>query len=183
MKYDQATVNDILPELREILKSQVVETEVKDEYTDNVRKIRSLPRGLLLKGITGSGKTHTLYAIRSVVKNWGHDCTQVENWVKLLFELKKDNFSKVDSIIEKITRSQFIFIDDLGAEKQTSSGWADEMLYLIINEAYNRECTLFISTNLTEEEMIARYGDRIKSRITEMCTEVEMPDKDWRIKQ
>lgn len=182
MRYDDATVNDILPELRKILAEQVVETEVKDEYSDNVRTIRSLPRGLLLKGITGCGKTHTLHAIRSVVKNWGQDCTRVENWVYFLSQLKQDNFAKEFYLTERMISSKFIFIDDLGAEKEVSA-WADEKLYTIINEAYNRGQTLFISTNLTDEQFSKRYGDRIQSRIGQVCLAVEMPDKDWRLEK
>lgn len=176
MKYEQAKVDDILPAIREILKTEKYEKSVKGNF-DETLQIPALKRGLLLKGITGCGKTHTLYSIRSVVKQWGKS-TGIENWVKLLFELKKDNFSKVNTIIEDIVKSDFIFIDDIGAEKQ--SEWGEEMLYLIINEAYINEKTLFISTNLEDKEFSEKYGNRLASRIGEMCVPITMPDKDWR---
>lgn len=177
MKYQNANVNDILPAIRDIIKAERFDKQVKRGY-DEMQTIPALKRGLLLKGITGSGKTHTLYAVRSVVQKWAK-ATNVENWVKLLFELKKDNFSKVNSIIENITDSDFIFIDDIGAENM--SDWNSEMMYLIINEAYNKEKVLFISTNLSDEDFAKKYGDRIASRVGEMTVAIEMPEKDWRI--
>lgn len=178
MKYQEAKVDDILPAIRKIIKDEMYEKENVNEY-HAVQKIPALRRGLLLKGITGSGKTHTLYAVRSVLQSWGRT-TKVENWVKLLFEFKKDNFSKVNSTIETLSDCDYIFIDDIGAEK--ASDWGAEMMYLIINEAYTQEKVLFISTNLSDDDFAIKYGDRIASRLGEMTIAVEMPEKDWRIK-
>lgn len=177
MIYEKANVNDILPDIRKILKEETVKKNIKGNF-ETEHNINALKKGLLLKGITGCGKTHTLYAVRSVVRHWGQPCTKVENWVKLLFELKKDNFSKVNVIIEDIVKSDFIFIDDIGAEK--ASEWSEEMLYLIINEAYINEKILFVSTNLDDKEFTSKYGNRIASRLGEMCIPITMPDKDWR---
>lgn len=178
MKYQNANVEDLMPEIRTILKENQYQEEIKDQYSDEIRIKKHLKKGLFINGITGSGKTHTLYAIRSVVSNWGK-ATKVENWVKLLYEMKQDNFAKTDSIIKNIIESEYIFIDDLGAE--TAREWNEEMLYLIINEAYNNQRTVFITTNLDDEKLIQKYGDRILSRIGEMCVSITMPEKDLRI--
>ncbi len=181
MIYENAKVDDILPKIREILKEEEYVREKKNHY-GTTTKVPALRKGLLLKGITGCGKTHTLYAIRSGLKSIS-DCTPVHNWVKLLFELKKDNFAKVNQTINEITASDFIFIDDIGAEN-SSTGWSDEMLYLIINEAYVNEKRIFITTNLNDQEFIEKYGNRIASRIMEeMCIPINMPKENWRNKK
>jgi DNA replication protein DnaC len=104
----------------------------------------------------------------------------VENWVELLFELKgKFNIRDgVTTLIDSLTESQYIFLDDVGAEKQ--SEWSQEMLYLIINRAYNYEKTLFITTNLDEKEFQDKYGDRIFDRIQEICSVIKMPKVNHR---
>lgn len=177
MKYQNVSGDDIPQAIREILKAEQFIEESKEEYSDDIRKIKKLKRGLFIDGITGSGKTHTLYAVRSVLKSWGKT-TAVENWVKLLFELKRDNFSRVDSLIKNMIESDYIFIDDVGAENQ--SGWNQEILYLILDQAYIHEKKLFMTTNLTEDEFTEKYGNRLASRIGEMCVRIEMPNKDWR---
>jgi len=181
MKYQNANADDILPEIRELLKEQQYTQPKVDAMTgEEIGVSKHLKKGLFLKGITGSGKTHTLYAVRSVVANWGK-ATRVENWVKLLYEMRKDNFSKTDSIINQMIESQYIFIDDIGAEKM--SEWNEEILYMIINEAYTNERNLFITTNLSDEDFLKKYGERLVSRISSMCLEITMPEKDRRTEE
>lgn len=180
MIYEKATKDDLLPEITKILKEATQKEVVSNRITGQQYLQNKLIKGLFIDGITGSGKTHTLYAIRSVVKGWG-ECSEVENWVKLLYEVRRDNFAKANSIIDEITKKQFVFIDDIGAEK--NSDWNVEILYLIINETYEKGHTLFITTNLDSNQLITRYGERLVSRILAMCEKITMPEKDLRLQQ
>jgi DNA replication protein DnaC len=82
--------------------------------------------------------------------------------------------------IKVILEKDAVFIDDLGAEKQ--SEWSQEMFYLVINESYENCKPLFISTNLTIEQLENQYGERIVSRLAEMCEFYEIIGEDKRTK-
>lgn len=179
-EFDNATVDDLLPAIRTLLADQKKDVEIRDDYSETGKKIiRRLNKGLFIKGITGSGKTHSLYAINSVVKNWGSS-TGVINWIKLLWEIREDNYKKANQIIKDVCSHDFIFLDDLGTEQPSERNV--ETLYYIIDEAYIKRKTLFITTNLTDEEFTSKYGNRFLSRIGQGCLIICMPEEDKRIK-
>lgn len=168
MKYKDASVDDLDVKTKKVLLNN----------WDSEKKVFN--KGLFLTGATGRGKTHTLYAIRHLVKYFGKEASDVENWSELLFELKdKIKTGYVKEFIQDVTGKANVFIDDIGAEKQ--SDWSQEMLYLIINRVYEAERPLFISTNLTVEEFTEKYGERLVSRLLEMCDMYEMVGEDRRI--
>ena len=192
MRHDTVKVEDIPQGIRDILKKNTVETK-KTVLVDKEEKevvLKQLKKGLLITGITGSGKTHCLYAIKSVLKNYPASIdsfstvlpattSKVENWVDFLFELKeKFGSGNLRTTVDEITKPNYCFLDDLGAENDTN--WGQEMLYLVINRIYNKENVLFITTNLTVEELSAKYGDRIVDRLSDICEIVVMPKKNYR---
>ena len=177
--FENAKVDDLMPEIRKLLAEQRDEIIVDDYYEPSgFRKIKRLKKGLFIKGITGSGKTHTLYAINSVLRTWGNS-TGVVNWVKFLWEIRGNNYKKATEIIKNLCSNDFIFIDDLGSEQPSERNV--EALYFIVDEVYIHKKTIFITTNLTDEEFTEKYGNRLLSRIGERCLIIEMPNEDKRI--
>jgi len=86
-------------------------------------------------------------------------------------------------------------LDDLGAQKPNE--WVWDTVALILNTRYNDKQTTIITTNypdlpaggggLTDAERAAReatlgdrIGDRMRSRLAEMCVRVEMAGEDFR---
>lgn len=181
MRYDKVQVEDIPKVIRELLRNNTVEITLKE---GSLRTPKELKKGLLITGITGSGKTHCVYAIRKVLNDWGDEpnISKVENWVDFLFELKERMSSKegggLRNTINSLISPKYVFIDDLGAENDTN--WGREMLYLVINGIYIKEKILFLTTNLTMEELSKQYGDRIVDRLSELCEIVAMPDHNYR---
>lgn len=175
MRYSGADYSKIPEVIQKVITSNTVDVETQNNYTGEKTVSKKIKKGLFLFGNTGSGKTYTLHAIATKVGR-----RKVENWVELLFELKGkfEVRDGVSTLIDDLTSQQYIFLDDIGAEKQ--SEWSQEMLYLIINRAYNYNKTLFISTNLDDKEFIAKYGDRIFDRIRHFCSLVKMPNKNYR---
>lgn len=107
---------------------------------------------------------------------------QYVNVPSVLKEMKRDfdrdtYNKKVD--IEKIKVSDFLILDDLGAEK--TSDWSSEVLYEIINHRYS-EClqTIYIS-NLSLDKLSENLDDRIVSRIAGMSQVIYLEHKDRRI--
>jgi DNA replication protein DnaC len=58
-------------------------------------------------------------------------------------------------------------LEDVGAEKQTD--WVLEQLYSLINERYEQQRSILVTTNLPFEKLEEQIGQRSASRIVEMC--------------
>src|SRR5919106_1461279 len=57
--------------------------------------------------------------------------------------------------------------DDLGAEKR--SDWVLEQLYALINERYEAQRSILVTTNLDEAALEEQIGPRTVSRLVEIC--------------
>lgn len=171
MKYQNALVQNLDPRVQEVVRSHFDKEALR------------VTKGVFFTGGTGVGKTYALHAIQKRINELAgyNSCTGIENWTELLFELKeKISANQIrDFLSNHVTNRNHIFIDDVGAEKQTE--WSQEMLYMIVNRAYEQCHALFIVTNLTVEQFTEKYGERITSRLVEMCEVVELTGEDRRI--
>lgn len=153
------------------------DADIKKVDKKIVDLLKKSGKGIFLFGDTGRGKTYTLFAINKRFREIGMQ-SKVENWVELLLELRERTQYLRDAINE-LLNTNILMIDDLGSERQTE--WSQEILYTIINIAYEREKKIFIATNLSLEKFTLVYGDRIFSRLMEMCEPYELKGKDRRI--
>jgi len=115
--------------------------------------------GILLTGRAGCGKTmlmRMLMATRGEMQHvdeildWGAD--GIPDW-------------------HDFRDGREVCIDDLGSERVVSEyGNKDDLLKLIIGHRCERQNgRTHITTNLTAEQIAARYGDRVLDRILGMC--------------
>ena len=74
------------------------------------------------------------------------------------------------TFFERLTSVDLLHIDDLGAEKR--SDWVLEQLYALVNERYEDQRSMLITTNLEHEELEEQIGPRTVSRLTQICDEV-----------
>jgi DNA replication protein DnaC len=77
------------------------------------------------------------------------------------------------TFFERLTSVDLLHIDDLGAEKR--SDWVLEQLYALINERYEAQRSILVTTNLDEAELKAQIGERTVSRLVEMCGACMIP--------
>ena len=68
---------------------------------------------------------------------------------------------------ERLTSVDLLHIDDLGAEK--SSDWVLEQLYAIVNERYEAQRSMVVTTNLDQDSLEEQIGPRTVSRLVEIC--------------
>lgn len=152
--------------------------------------LKNEEKGILFMGETGVGKTHALYAIANtrVVKPPAGMFSdknsryrgRVRNFIEMLINFRdkmKDGHYRNE--ILNLMSEESIFIDDLGAEK--ISEFVQEFVYTIINGSYNKNHRLFITTNLSLDELEKQYGSRIVSRLAEMCEFIVVNGKDRRL--
>jgi DNA replication protein DnaC len=157
--------------------------------------------GLLLTGSIGVGKTHLAAGIlRKLVTERGATGLFCD-YRELLKQVQNSYNPQVQAtelaILEPIFRAEVLVLDELGAAKP--SEWVWDTVGLILNTRYNNRLTTIITTNyanagplgsgleiapiraaLREETLGDRIGERMRSRIQEMCVRVEMQGKDFR---
>lgn len=119
---------------------------------------------LLLRGPTGTGKTHLSLAMASTIAANGFSVIY-QPAGKLFRTLEREHFGKQEGDTETLALTcDLLVIDDLGTEFDTS--FTAATLYNILNTRMLDDLPTIISTNLTQEGIQQRYGDQITSRIT-----------------
>jgi len=139
-------------------------------------------RGLWLFGDTGTGKTTLAMLISKAALAAGRSVA-IYSLPKLLARIRQtyDAEPGGDSYLaffERLTAVDLLHIDDLGAEKR--SDWVLEQLYALINERYEAERSVLITTNLPHEELEEQIGQRTVSRLSQMCDEIPLFGDDRR---
>ena len=156
--------------------------------------------GLLLIGPSGIGKTHlAVAALRQIVFrglsglffDYGELLKQIQgsyNPVSQTTEL---------AVLEPALEVELLVLDDLGSSKP--SLWAQETVGHILNTRYNKSRITLVTTNYLdspalpeparlpsrqavsrEDSLTDRVGQRIRSRLYEMCRTVELVAPDYR---
>ncbi len=156
-----------------LLKQYEQESEKIEEYKEE-------KEGLYIYGSAGTGKTYALYAIfRNHCLN--NEYCKIINTVELLRLFKKDFKDEYEHNFEEYLEfSGVLFIDDIGAEKNTE--FVDETLYHLINTRHEKMLPTFFTSNLSLKELAEKNGDRLASRIAGMCDVIELTGEDRRLK-
>jgi DNA replication protein DnaC len=126
---------------------------------------------LVLYGGFGTGKTHLAAAIAN------YRLTRSEPVVFIvvpdLLDHLRSTFSPssevtYDEQFETVRNTALLILDDLGT--QTTTPWAQEKLYQVLNSRYNKELPTVITTNLNPDEIEPRLRSRIgDSRLSKLC--------------
>jgi DNA replication protein DnaC len=156
-------------------------------------------KGLLFIGSMGVGKTHLAVGVlQRLVRERGVKGLFCD-YRELLKSIQNSYNPEVRTteleLLQPIFAAEVLVIDDLGAQKPNE--WVWDTVALILNTRYNDRQTTIITTNyqdlpagggnLTDAERAARepslgdrIGDRMRSRLAEMCIRVWMSGKDCR---
>ena len=155
--------------------------------------------GLLLTGSIGVGKTHLAVGIlQSLVLERGATGLFVD-YRELLKQIQNSYNRQVQTteleILAPVFDAEVLVLDELGASKPTD--WVWDTVAHILNTRYNDRRTTIITTNYAnagplagplreegrgarEESLGDRIGERMRSRLQEMCVVVDMHGVDFR---
>lgn len=156
--------------------------------------------GLLLIGPSGSGKTHLAVAIlRELTLQKGIPSLFCD-YRDLLKQIQNSYNPSVEvtelELLNPVFETEVIVLDDLGAVVPT--GWVWDTVSVILNTRYNENRTTIITTNFQDGPAAAiagprsnerqpttlgdRVGERMRSRLCEMCRVVDLDAPDYRKK-
>lgn len=177
VSFDRPPVSDMARDLA--TKGALAEVQA---FVDELDERLDAGRGLWIFGDTGTGKTTLAMLISKAALESGRSVA-IYSLPKLLARIRRtyDSEPGGDSYLaffERLTAVDLLHIDDLGAEKR--SDWVLEQLYAIVNERYEAQRSVLITTNLPHDELEEQIGNRTVSRLSQMCDEVPLFGADRR---
>lgn len=140
---------------------------------------------LLFFGDTGVGKTFLSHCIANELIKKAYSViylTSIELFDTFAkYEFNHDPEVKAEDMYEHILNCDLLIIDDLGTEMNNS--FTNSKLFYCINERIVNKKSTIISTNLSFQDLVERYSERIFSRLTSSYTMLKMYGDDIRIKK
>ena len=159
--------------------------------------------GLLLIGSIGVGKTHlSVGIIKELILSKGIPCLFYD-YRELLKQIQNSYNDSVKAteleVLRPVFEAEVLVLDELGAVKPTE--WVWDTVSLILNTRYNENRTTIITTNYPDhaprdangnselvraqraargETLGDRVGERMRSRLHEMCRIIRMEGADFR---
>jgi DNA replication protein DnaC len=142
-------------------------------------------RGLWLFGDVGTGKTSLAMLVSKAALDAGRSVA-IYSMPRLLSDIKETYEDRSEQsymeLFERVVGVDLLHIDDLGAEKRTD--WVLEQLYSIINERWQEQRSIIVTTNLVDvDELREQIGPRTVSRLHEMCDLIPIMGRDRRMQQ
>lgn len=172
---------------------ELVPAGVKSALGDPRLHVKSMTAGEVpasgfgLIGTTGTGKTFALAALvqKMALERWrrlapAHGLKvkrQFLRWVRwpevvAEFRLRAMNdktHEKVADLVDLWSTTEALVLDDLGAERMRSDyseDWTASLLDVVLDRRHNAMLPTWWTSNLEPDELVARYGSRLWSRLT-----------------
>ena len=181
-RYEHCDLESFLPNEPSQKNAKMVATRFIEQYP-------LVDVGLLFLGGCGVGKTHLAVSLlKEVIKKTG-DGGLFYDFRDLLREIQ-GSWNPVSQtseleVLRPVLDAKILVLDELGANKPTL--WVRDTIAHIINCRYNDKRTTIFTSNYPdipckpgEETLTERIDARLRSRLYEMCSSVEIGGSDFR---
>ena len=140
-------------------------------FVERIEQNIEAGKGLWFTGDVGTGKTSLAMLVSRAAEKAGRSVA-IYPVTRLLAEIKDTYDSQSGGsymgLFGRLCTVDLLHLDDLGAEKRTD--WVLEQLYSIVNERWQDERSIVVTTNLTDlDELREQIGARTVSRLLEIC--------------
>jgi DNA replication protein DnaC len=201
-RYEHCTLDNYETGLRGADKSLKTARLMMQRFVEGY-PVETEGKGLLVTGDIGVGKTHIAVGLlKELIASRGV-MGLFYDYRELLKEVQNSYNKEVSatelSILRPVFEAEVLVLDELGAAKP--SEWVWDTVAQILNSRYNERRTTIITTNyanegsllsaagshesaakraMRDETLGDRIGERMLSRLQEMCVVVEVRGKDFR---
>jgi len=155
------------------------------EQRQNLEKAFNLARDfakepdgwLVFQGENGCGKTH----LAAAIVNFRYQNKKPALFVvvpdfldHLRSTFQPESKTSYDRLFESVKNTPLLVLDDFG--KQSTTPWAQEKLYQVINYRYNAQLSTVITTNLSTEEIDSPIASRFVDPKISTVFNITAPD-------
>lgn len=134
----------------------------------------SFKKGLLIRGISGLGKTYLF----NCIKDNELKPLSIYSMIEITERIKEEGFLELPT-------NKFLYLDDVGTEEHTVNHYGTKISffknfiekYYLQNKTYEK---LIISTNNSFNELEEKYGFRVRSRMAQMFNIIDVTGSDMR---
>ena len=163
VSFDRKPIADLDPMVLRIVRT----------YVERIEQNLDEGNGLWFAGDVGTGKTSLAMLISAAAERRGRSVA-IYPVTRLLAEIKDTYDSQSGGnymrLFRRLCAVDLLQLDDLGAEKPTD--WVREQLYSIVNERWQDQRSIVVTTNLTDPDRLGeQIGARTVSRLLEICDE------------
>lgn len=144
--------------------------EAARAYARNFATHRQTGKSLFLVGDSGRGKTHLAAAVVQEVVRQGFRALFVVT-LELLSDIRASYQTEgqtEEHILRPLKQVDLLVLDDLSAVDQFSE-WEKGKLYEIINQRYEAEKPILVTSNKMVSWIKDRLGKKVVDRLLEMC--------------
>ena len=157
----------------------------KAVYRENLKEALRLAREfaelpdswLVFQGVNGCGKTH----LAAAIVNYRYQQDQPAMFIVVpdFLDHLRSTFSpesriSYDRLFEGVKNSPLLILDDFG--KQTTTPWAQEKLYQVINYRYNARLPMVVTMNCETDELDSPILSRFIDPMISLIFHIEAPN-------
>lgn len=159
--------------------SRYIQSVIPAQYLAQAKTVIARTSSLFITGPTGTGKT---YLAAAIILAAGREINlgQFYHVPSILSQAMAEYMTDSRRTLNDLCEYPLIALDDLGMEKPTERTL--EAIDIIIDRRYSRELPTVITSNFKLNDIARIYGDRVSSRISEMCGIIMLIGKDRRTK-
>lgn len=154
-------------------------TATRKQTTGRIVPTIGRHRSLLLLGPTGVGKTHQAYgALRYLAPTGIRTAWTATSSADMYAALRPRSGVDSETEFRRYAHAPLLLVDDLAAAK--TSEWTEEINFRLINHRYENQLPTILTSNVLPADLSNRVGDRVASRLIEMCDRVVITGQDRR---
>lgn len=140
---------------------------------------------ILLSGSTGVGKTYLIDCMTNALINKNVVVNYYTAFMlnDLFLKYRSSFYENRAGILDDVLNCDVLFVDDLGAEPNIKN--SEEYFYLLFNERTLKNKFTVVTTNLSLDKLMLRYGERTFSRLCNKKSSLllNIENKDLRLKK
>lgn len=126
-------------------------------------------KGIILMGSVGQGKTLFFETVKKIIQKKYQASFLIVSAIDIITDFEKEGHLG----IQKYINSKNLVIDDLGTEKKEGSHYANkfsisDLIELRYQKWLNKRHLTHVTSNLNEEEIEKRLGERANDRLNQM---------------